>query len=66
MRSCMDCRFYSPAPAGPSYDRCSHLGAKTPTMTASANRAGTDKCRWMRRFFFGACGLSANLFEEKS
>lgn len=65
MRSCIDCRFYSKAMAGAAFDRCKHSRAQMPTFTATANRAGTDKCRWMRRFFLGACGWTATLFEGR-
>jgi hypothetical protein len=62
MKSCVDCKFYSPAPAGVYFDRCKHPLANVPTMTATANRAGKDKCVHLRRFL-GACGIKASLFE---
>lgn len=65
MVSCVDCRHYDKAPAGARYDRCKHVVAQRPTMTASANHAGTDRCVVMRQFL-GACGWSGSLFKSEA
>jgi hypothetical protein len=65
MKSCVDCKFYKSAPAGARWDRCKHPSANVPTMTSTANSAGTDKCVHVRRFM-GVCGMTASLFEVRT